>query len=76
MRAGARRFEGGKLPFDEWTGVFASERSGLGQIGPSGGPLCFDPRYGFGHEILTRHLEIVVRLEIQPEFRSVTETQA
>jgi hypothetical protein len=34
--------------------------------------LYFDPRYGFGHEILARHFEIVVRLEIQLELRAVT----
>jgi hypothetical protein len=48
----------------------------LGWIDPPGCALRLDPRHSLGHEILARHLEIVVRLEIQPEFRAGTEIQA
>jgi hypothetical protein len=42
----------------------------------SGCSLRYDPRYGIGHEILARHFQIIVRLEIQLELRTVTEIQA
>src|SRR5271154_5972127 len=37
--------------------------------------LRLDPLHRIGPKILTRHLEIVVRLKIQPELRTVAEIQ-
>jgi hypothetical protein len=42
----------------------------------SGRPPRLDPRNRFGREVLARDLEIVVRLEVQPEFRAVAKIQA
>ncbi len=42
----------------------------------SGCALRLDPRNGLRHETLARHFEIIVCLEIQPKFWTITEIQA
>src|SRR5258708_19303353 len=41
----------------------------------SGRALRLDPPYSLGSEILARHLEIVMRLQVQPKLRAVTKIQ-
>src|ERR1700731_2088365 len=45
-------------------------RSNKWSITTSRRALRLDPFYRFGPEILARHLEIVMRLQVQPEFRA------